>query len=53
VKKHEDAEYLRQALAEGKNSRDISREVGVSWKLIEINLKKNGLPFTPYQRQAQ
>ena len=53
MKQHEDGEYLRREIENGESSRSIAKKLRVSWKLVEINLRKNGVPFTPYQRQAQ
>ena len=43
---HKDENYLRNAMESGKTSRDISRELGVSYKLVEIYLEKYQIPFT-------
>lgn len=43
---HQDEAYLRQAMESGKTSRDISRDLHVSYKLVEIYLEKYGIPFT-------
>ena len=43
---HQDEAYLRQAMESGKTSRDISKELGVSYKLVEIYLEKYQIPFT-------
>ena len=43
---HQDENYLRNAMESGKTSRDISRELGVSYKLVEIYLEKYQMPFT-------
>lgn len=52
MKQHEDGEYLRREIESGETSRSIAKNLRVSWKLIEINLRKNGVPFTPYQPQS-
>lgn len=52
MKKHNDPEYLRQAIEGGKNSREIARELRVSWKLVEINLRRHGIKHTPYVREV-
>jgi hypothetical protein len=44
VKKHEDPEYLKARLADGWDSRDISRELHVSYKLVEIHMAKYKIP---------
>ena len=43
---HQDETYLRHAMESGKTSRDISKELGVSYKLVEIYLEKYQIPFT-------
>lgn len=43
---HQDEAYLRQAIESGKTSRDISKDLHVSYKLIEIYLEKYNIPFT-------
>ena len=53
TKPHQDGEYLRREIENGETSRSIARNLGVSWKLVEIHLRKNGVPFTPYERQAK
>jgi FixJ family two-component response regulator len=53
MKQHQDGEYLRQEIANGETSRSIAKKLRVSWKLVEAHLKKNGVPFKPYERQAQ
>jgi hypothetical protein len=46
MKKHQDEAYLREAIANGLNSRNISAELGVSYKLVELYLEKYQIPFT-------
>lgn len=48
MKLHQDETYLRQAVEGGKNSRDIASELRVSWKLVEINLRRFNIKHTPY-----
>ena len=43
---HQDENYLRNAIESGKTSRDISKDLGVSYKLVEIYLEKFNIPFT-------
>lgn len=43
---HKDENYLRNAMESGKTSRDISKDLGVSYKLVEIYLEKFNIPFT-------
>jgi hypothetical protein len=46
VPHHHDKEWLTNAINSGKNSRDIGRELQVSYKLVEIKLAGFGIPFT-------
>jgi len=50
---HQDENYLRNAMESGKTSRDISRELGVSYKLVEIYLEKYQIPFTSMVPKAK
>ena len=43
---HQDENYLLRAMESGKTSRDISKDLGVSYKLVEIYLEKFNIPFT-------
>jgi len=40
MKLHQDEKYLQKKIDEGYTSSDISKELKVSWKLIEIYLRK-------------
>jgi hypothetical protein len=40
VKLHQSKEYLEEQINAGKSSVDISKELSVSWKLVEIYLRK-------------
>jgi DNA-binding CsgD family transcriptional regulator len=51
MKLHQDQNYLQQKISEGHSSKDIGNELRVSYKLIEIYLKKFNIPFVS-QRQA-
>lgn len=45
-KLHQDEDYLRKYFANGNmTSKDLSQELNVSYKLIEIYLEKYGIPF--------
>jgi hypothetical protein len=44
-KLHDNKEYLAAEIAAGKTSRDIANTNRVSYKLVEINLTKYGIPF--------
>lgn len=44
---YKNADWLRdQVVEQGKNSREISREQSVSYKLIELYLREFEIPFT-------
>lgn len=46
-KLHQDEEFLRQFFSNGEmTSKDLSKELHVSYKLIEIYLAKYGINFT-------
>ena len=47
-KPHQDERFLRSEIEAGGNSRSISAKLGVSWKLVEIYLRKYGIAHTPY-----
>ena len=51
MKLHQDESYLRREIDGGKNSRDIAKELGVSWKLIEIYLRRFNIKHTSYKRE--
>jgi hypothetical protein len=53
MKNHEDGEYLRREIENGESSRSIAKKLRISWKLVEAQLRKNGVPFKPYEPQAQ
>jgi DNA-binding CsgD family transcriptional regulator len=44
---HKNKEYLQKKIEEGYTPKDISKELHVSYKLVEIYLKQFGIPFTP------
>lgn len=44
-KLHKDEVWLREQ-AKTKNSRTISSELGISYKLVELYLEKFNIPFT-------
>ena len=46
TKLHQSEEFLRKAIEQGLTSRDISKEFNVSYKLIEIYLRKYGIEHT-------
>lgn len=43
LKLHQSKEYLEEQINAGKSSVDISKELSVSWKLVEIYLRKYGI----------
>lgn len=53
VQHHHDKEWLANAIAEGKSTRQISRELQVSYKLVEMKLKEFGIPFRSGAPDAQ
>lgn len=44
MKLHQDEEYLRNAI-NTQNSREIAKDLHVSYKLVEIYLEKYNIPF--------
>lgn len=42
---HKDKEWMANAIAEGKSTRAISRELQISYKLVEMKLREFGIPF--------
>jgi len=50
---HDNKEYLAAEIAAGKTSRDIGNENRVSYKLVELNLTKYGIPFVSQVRTTQ
>lgn len=51
MKQHEDGEYLRREIENGETSRSIAKKLRVSWKLVEINLRRFNIKHTPYKRE--
>lgn len=49
VPHHKDKQWMENAVAEGKSSRTIAKELHISYKLVEMKLKEFGIPFTPYK----
>lgn len=47
MKRHQDETYLKEQIALGKTSKDIADEDNISYKLVELYLKKYEIPFTP------
>ena len=46
MKLHHNKEWLQEQLAAGKTPKDLANEINVSYKLIELYLRKFGLTFT-------
>jgi len=49
MKDHHDKDYLQDKINEGKTSKDIANELRVSYKLVELYLKKFDIPFESQQ----
>ena len=45
-KLHQNKDYLEQQIKEGYTSNEIAKAIGVSWKLVEIYLRKFEIPHT-------
>jgi DNA-binding CsgD family transcriptional regulator len=43
LKHHQDQTYLQQKISDGYTSKDISKELKVSYHLVEIYLRKYGI----------
>jgi len=52
MKKYHDQEWLTQQIESGKSSKDIGNGLNVSYKLIEIYLRKFGIDHRPYISSA-
>jgi hypothetical protein len=46
LKKHHNKVWLQEQLAAEKTSKDIAKDINVSYKLIELYLRQFDLPFT-------
>lgn len=44
-KLHQSPEFLKKAISDGLTSRDIAKDLRVSYKLVEIYLEKHEIPF--------
>jgi DNA-binding NarL/FixJ family response regulator len=51
MKLHQDKNYLQTKINEGFTSKDIGKELRVSYKLVEIYLRKYGIGHTPKNKQ--
>jgi hypothetical protein len=47
MKQHQNQNYLQQKINEGYKPKDISKELGISYKLVELYLRQYDIPFTP------
>ena len=45
MKLHQDQNHLQTKISEGYTSKQIANELRVSYKLVELYLKKFGIPF--------
>ena len=48
-KSHQNKEWLQQQIDLGKTSKEIANELNISYKLVEIYLRKFEIPFTSQQ----
>lgn len=48
-KLHQDQDFLRKAIELGSTPKEISKELRVSYKLVELYLTKYGIPFASQQ----
>ena len=51
-KLHQDKEYLSDQISSGLSSKDIGKNLRVSYKLVEIYLAKFGIPFVSSKPQV-
>lgn len=47
LKNHHDPRYLQKKIDEGYTSKDIAKELRISYKLVELYLRKFEIPFVP------
>jgi DNA-binding NarL/FixJ family response regulator len=47
MRDHQNKEWLAEQIAAGKTTKQIANENNISYKLVEIYLKKYEIPFTP------
>lgn len=50
MKDYHNEEFLQEQINLGKTSQDISKDIGVSWRLVEIYLRKFDIPHTPKEK---
>ena len=48
LKNHHDPRYLQKKIDQGYTSKDIAKELRVSYKLVELYLRKFGIEHTPH-----
>jgi len=51
LKKHHNKAWLQEQLDAEKTSRDIAKEINVSYKLIELYLRQFDIDFTSQERE--
>ena len=51
LKKHHNKTWLQEQLDAEKTSRDIAKEINVSYKLIELYLRQFDIDFTSQERE--
>lgn len=50
MKNHHNETWLREQVDLGKNSKQIANENRLSYKLVELYLRKFNIPFVPKER---
>ena len=45
TKLHQNEEFLREAIGRGSTPKEIAKELRVSYRLVELYLKKYEIPF--------
>jgi DNA-binding NarL/FixJ family response regulator len=51
MKLHQDQNHLQTKIDEGYTSKEIANQLRVSYKLVEIYLRKYGIKHTPKNKQ--
>jgi hypothetical protein len=49
-KSHQNKEWLQQQIDLGKTSKEIANDNKISYKLVELYLKKYGIPFVEWAK---
>lgn len=52
-KLHQDQQYLQKKIEEGYSCKQIANELNISYKLVEIYLRKFEIPFSSQQIHSQ